>query len=76
MGTKLHIIFINIQVFHIRFGKVIMRSGEVFELYDTVDEVLASYILQFYNISSNILPNEIDYQKTLIYLEPIFNLSV
>ncbi|CTZ53781.1 ydjO [Escherichia coli] len=21
-------------------------------------------------------PNEIDYQKTLIYLEPIFNLSV
>jgi hypothetical protein len=24
----------------------------------------------------NILPNEIDYQKTLIYLEPIFNLSV
>jgi len=23
-----------------------------------------------------ILPNEIDYQKTLIYLEPIFNLSV
>lgn len=50
---------INIQVFHIRFGKVIMRSGEVFELYDTVDEVLASYILQFYNISSNILPNEI-----------------
>ena len=50
---------INIQVFHISFGKVIMRSGEVFELYDTVDEVLASYILQFYNISSNILPNEI-----------------
>lgn len=50
---------INIQVFHIRFGKVIMRSGEVFELYDTVDEVLSSYILQFYHMSSNILPPEV-----------------
>ncbi len=50
---------INIQVFHIRFGKVIQRSGEVFELYSNVDEVLSTYILQFYNMASNILPNEI-----------------
>ena len=50
---------INIQVFHIRFGKVIMRSGDVFELYGSIDEVLSSYILQFYNMSSNILPPEI-----------------
>ncbi len=50
---------INIQVFHIRFGKVIERTGESFELIDTVDEVLAQYILQFYELSSNILPDEI-----------------
>ena len=50
---------INIQVFHVRFGKVIMRSGETFELVDSVDEMLTSYILQFYQLPSNIIPDEI-----------------
>ena len=51
---------INIQVFHIRFGKVIMRSGDIFELFDDqIDDILSSYILQFYSLSSNILPDEI-----------------
>ena len=51
--------YINIQVFHIRFGKVIQRSGEVFEVLDDVDEMLVEYITQFYQLSSNILPSEI-----------------
>lgn len=50
---------INIQVFHIRFGKVIMRSGEVFDLYDSVEDTLISYIMQFYQMPSNILPDEV-----------------
>lgn len=50
---------INIQVFHIRFGKVIMRSGEVFDIYDSVEDVLVTYIMQFYQMSSNIMPDEI-----------------
>ena len=55
---------INIQVFHIRFGKVIERTGETFELIDSVDEILAQYILQFYDLNSNILPDEIVMSET------------
>ena len=50
---------INIQVFHIRFGKVIMRSGEVFDIYDSIEDTLISYIMQFYKLPSNIVPDEI-----------------
>ena len=56
-GVKNYLI--NIQVFHVRFGKVIMRSGETFELIDSIDEMLTSYILQFYQLPSNIVPDEI-----------------
>jgi len=62
---------INIQVFHIRFGKVIMRSGDLFEIIDDsneqINDALTSYILQFYNLSSNILPNEV----VIPYIEDI-----
>ena len=69
---------INIQVFHIRFGKVIMRSGEVFELYDSVDDILQTYILQFYNMGSNILPNEIviPYIENVELLETTLNTKI
>lgn len=40
---------INIQVFHMRNGKLIERSGSVFDLYDSVDDALMLYMLQFYS---------------------------
>lgn len=51
--------YISIQVFHIRYGKVIMRSGDLFECVDDIDEILSTYILEFYQIPSNILPDEV-----------------
>ena len=69
---------INIQVFHIRFGKVIMRSGEVFDIYDPIDDVLVSYITQFYQMSSNIIPDEvvIPYIENTDLLESALNTKV
>ena len=51
--------YINMQVFHVRYGKVIERSSDLFELYDSSDEVVSSYILQFYMDEANITPSEI-----------------
>lgn len=51
--------YISIQVFHIRYGKVIMRSGDLFECVDDIDEILSTYILEFYQIPSNVLPDEV-----------------
>lgn len=48
---------IAIQVFHMRFGKIIERSGEVFDLFDSPSEAMISYIFQFYQV--NLKPQEI-----------------
>lgn len=50
---------INIQVFHMRNGNIIMRSGEVFDIVDNKEEMLISYISQFYHNLSVIEPKEI-----------------
>lgn len=50
---------ICVQVLHMRNGHIIERSGEVFDLIDSVDEVLVSYIYAFYDRKSNLLPQEI-----------------
>lgn len=50
---------ICVQVLHMRNGHIIERSGEVFDLIDSVDEVLVSYIYAFYDHKSNLLPQEI-----------------
>ena len=38
--------YINIQVFHVRYGKVIERSSDLFELYDSSDEVVSNLYQQ------------------------------
>lgn len=58
---------INIQVFHMRNGNIIMRSGKVFDLIDSKEEMLISYISQFYQNLEVILPREI----IIPYLEDI-----
>lgn len=50
---------INIQIFHMRNGKIIERSGEVFDLVDTPQEMLISYIVEFYSLDNSLIPNEI-----------------
>lgn len=50
---------ISVQVLHMRQGRIIERSGEVFDLLENKDEVLASYIYEFYESGSNALPQEV-----------------
>lgn len=50
---------INIQIFHMRNGKIIERSGEVFDLVDTASEMLISYIVEFYSLDNSLIPNEV-----------------
>lgn len=48
-----------VQVLHMRSGRIIERSGEVFDVVDNLDDVLASYIYTFYDSLGNIIPQEI-----------------
>ena len=70
--------FINIQVFHVRYGKVIERSSELFDSYDNPSEILSSYILQFYQSDANLIPSEIIVPNILdpILLEEVLKTKV
>lgn len=50
---------ISIQVLHMRLGKIIERSGEIFDIVENIDDAVLSYIYQFYDNGANILPKEI-----------------
>lgn len=50
---------VAIQVLHMRSGKIIERSGEIFDLIGEIDEAILSYIYQFYNDTNNLVPKEI-----------------
>lgn len=49
--------YICIQIFLSRLGNIIERKVEYFNLYDTPEEILYSYLLQYYTL--NKLPKEI-----------------
>lgn len=50
---------VAIQVLHMRSGKIIERSGEIFDLIGEIDEAILSYIYQFYDDTNNLAPKEI-----------------
>lgn len=50
---------VAIQVLHMRSGKIIERSGEIFDLIGKIDEAILSYIYQFYDDTNNLVPKEI-----------------
>ncbi|MFL2104915.1 excinuclease ABC subunit UvrC [Desemzia sp. FAM 23991] len=51
--------WISIQTFFIRQATLIKREATIFPCYDTPDEELSSYIVQFYEEKNHILPKEI-----------------
>lgn len=51
--------WISIQTFFIRQATLIKREATIFPCYDTPQEELASYIVQFYQEKNHILPKEI-----------------
>lgn len=62
---------VAIQVLHMRSGKIIERSGEIFDLIGEIDEAILSYIYQFYDDTNNLVPKEI----IIPYLEEYHILS-
>lgn len=48
-----------VQVLHMRSGRIIERSGEVFDVVDNLDDLLVSYIYTFYDSKEVIVPSEI-----------------
>lgn len=69
---------VSVQLFHMRYGKIIERTCEVFDVYDNLDEIIISYIYQFYDSSSNVIPNEllIPYLEDYSILTELLNLRV
>lgn len=51
--------WISIQVFFIRQATLIKREATIFPCYDTPQEELASYIVQFYQEDNHLLPKEV-----------------
>ena len=58
-GYKVKEGHISIQIFHIRSGKMTERSGFLFDLMDSGDEMFVEFIGQFYFVYNNPLPKEI-----------------
>ena len=50
---------INIQIFHMRNGRIIERTGEVFDLVDSPQEMLINYIVEFYSLDNSLIPSEV-----------------
>ena len=50
---------VAIQVLHMRSGKIIERSGEIFDLIGEIVVAILSYIYQFYDDTNNLVPKEI-----------------
>ena len=48
-----------VQVLHMRSGRIIERSGEVFDIVDNLDDLLVSYIYTFYDSKDVLVPSEI-----------------
>lgn len=69
---------INIQVFHMRSGNLIMRTGSVFDLVGDIDEILITYISQFYQNLDVVIPKEIiiPYIENVEILEDLLKTKV
>lgn len=65
LGFYEHDGIVSIQLFHMRYGKIIERTCEVFDIYDNLNEIIVSYIYQFYDSKSNVHP----YELLIPYLE-------
>lgn len=68
---------VSIQLFHMRYGKIIERTCEVFDVYDNLNEIIVSYIYQFYDSTAS-LPYEllIPYLEDYSIITDLLNLRI
>ena len=48
-----------VQILHMRAGKIIERSGEVFDIVDNLDDILLEYLYEFYTSNNILYPSEL-----------------
>ncbi len=67
-----------VQMLHMRGGKIIERTGEVFDVMDNLDDILLEYIYQLYDTSCLVKPNEllIPYIEGYEILKEILGLNI
>ena len=50
---------ISIQIFHMRAGKIVKSSSDVFDIHGDPEETFTDLIVQFYKLGNHLLPKEI-----------------
>lgn len=59
LGFYAHDGLLSVQILHMRAGKIIERTGEVFDIINQIDEILCEYIFKFYDELQQIKPTEL-----------------
>lgn len=59
LGYFLHDDLVCVQILHMRAGKIIERSGEVFDVVDNLNDILLEYIYTFYDERKELKPQEL-----------------
>lgn len=67
-----------VQLLHMRGGKIIERTGEVFDIVDNLDDILCEYIYQLYDNTNLIKPSEllIPYIEGYEMLKELLDLNI
>lgn len=69
---------VSVQILHMRNGRIINRSGEVFDVVDNLEDVVLSYIYTFYDGLHCVLPDEIlmPYLSDTSIIQELLNIKV
>lgn len=67
-----------VQILHMRGGKIIERTGEVFDIIDNLNDILCEYLYEFYEAKVELLPNEllIPFIEGYEILEELFDFNI
>lgn len=58
-GYYVHDGLVCVQILHMRSGKIIERTGEVFDIIDNLDDILCEYLYEFYDARRELKPSEL-----------------
>ncbi len=67
-----------VQILHMRGGKIIERTGEVFDVIDNLNDILCEYLYEFYDSKVELSPNEllIPYIEGYEILQELFDFNI
>ncbi len=67
-----------VQILHMRGGKIIERTGEVFDIVDNLSDILCEYLYEFYDSKIELAPSEllIPYIEGYEILQELFDFNI